>query len=118
MANQWKTFAYLDRGYPYSDVFAVSGCNRGQFGGTDGYLDRVLWTKRVFIFSRVLGHELAIDPGRNGTQPGNFNAYHADKQVMAFFLWKHTVLQEEPADDDDDDDDDEEEEEEKERWVP
>jgi hypothetical protein len=33
MASEEKTFAYLNRGAPFEDVFAVSGYSQGDFGG-------------------------------------------------------------------------------------
>ncbi|KAI9841696.1 MAG: hypothetical protein M1837_000428 [Sclerophora amabilis] len=92
VANEWKAFAYLDRGPPWKEVFAVSGWSRGPFGMTDGCLDREVWVKRVFAFSRVLGHRLALDSTNDRGQPGRFNASHAEKQVMAYVLWKHTTI--------------------------
>ena len=40
IASKEKTFAYLDRGSPFEDMFAVSGYSQGDFGGVDGCLDR------------------------------------------------------------------------------
>jgi hypothetical protein len=96
MTKVSKTFAYLDRGPPYERIFAVSGYTSGPFGGADGCLDREVWTERVFMFSRIVGHELTPNPDYDDARPGSFNACHAEKQVMAFYLWTHTLLEEEP----------------------
>jgi hypothetical protein len=56
--HQEKTFAYLVRGAPFEDVFAVSGYSQGEFGGIDGCLDREEWTVKVFVFSKAVGHSL------------------------------------------------------------
>lgn len=85
MAGEKKTFAYLDRGEPFEDVMAVSGWTPGEFGDSDGCLDREEWTAKVCMFSRAIGHVLS--------EPNDYYACHAEKQLMAYFLWKHTTLQ-------------------------
>ena len=97
MAHDGKTFGYLERGEAHDPVFAVSGWSGGQFADIDGCLDREIWTKRVFEFSYIVGHDLERheydDPGRGGS----FHACHAEKQLMAFILWHYTSLQAKPA---------------------
>lgn len=91
-----KTFAYLERGDGDDYVFAVSGWSGGQFANIDGCIDRELWTKRVFEFSKIIGHKLdhhkKDEPGRKGS----YHACHAEKQLMAYVLWHYTSLQTEP----------------------
>jgi len=106
MANEFKTFGFLDRGPPYDEIFAVSGYKGGKFGGIDGCLNREVWTKQVFTFCTILGHDLVCDAGKDGNPLGNYYACHAEKQLMAYFLWKHTTLQEQPNEDEMDEDED------------
>ena len=61
MADEKKSFAYLDRRQAHDLVFAVSGWRGGRFADIDGCVDRILWTERVFKFSRVVGHTLKSD---------------------------------------------------------
>lgn len=97
MVDEEKTFAYLSRGSPFEDMFAVSGYSKGCFGGVDGCLDREEWTAKVFMFSQAIGHGLKAwpekDKNHKSRRPGSFYACHAEKQVMAYFLWKHTTSQ-------------------------
>lgn len=101
LVSDYRTFAYLNCGSPFKDVFAASGYSQGDFGGLDGCLDREEWTAKVFMFSRAIGHKLKICPKKDGEIPGSFYACHAEKQVMAYFLWKHTALHEETTGEED-----------------
>jgi hypothetical protein len=58
MADGGKTFRYLELGEAHDLVFAVSGWSGRQFADIDGCVDRELWTKRVFEFSRIVGHSI------------------------------------------------------------
>jgi hypothetical protein len=93
MAGESKTFALLIRGAPFDDVFAVSEYSQGYFGNTDGCLDREEWTMKAFMFSRVLEHTLEAN-SKDGNVVGSYNACHAEKQVMTYVLWKHTLIHE------------------------
>jgi hypothetical protein len=97
MADEEKTFAYLSRGSLFEDMFAVSRYSQGCFGGVDGCLDREEWTAKVFMFSQAIGHGLKAwpekDKNHKSRRLGSFYACHAEKQVMAYFLWKHATLQ-------------------------
>lgn len=97
MAGSKKTFGYLERGDAHDLVFAVSGWSGGQFADIDGCVDRELWTKRVFEFSRIVGHSLKRHQYDGCDREGSFHACHAEKQLMAFVLWHYTSLQEEPS---------------------
>ncbi|KAH8621617.1 hypothetical protein IG631_23704 [Alternaria alternata] len=97
MADKRKTFGYLERGEAYNLVFAVSGWSGGEFADIDGCVDRELWTKRVFEFSRMVGHSLKRHEYDHLGREGSFYACHAEKQLMAFILWHYTSLQEKPA---------------------
>lgn len=77
-----KTFAYLDRGYPYEKIFATSGYTGSLFSGADGCLDHDIWIERVFIFSCIIGYELTSDPAYDDVRPGSSNACNAEKQAM------------------------------------
>ncbi|KFY92461.1 hypothetical protein V500_04183 [Pseudogymnoascus sp. VKM F-4518 (FW-2643)] len=98
-ASKEKTFAYLNRGSRFEDVFAICGYSQVEFGGVDGCLNREEWTAKVFMFSKAVGHSLKVwqemDKNR---RPGSYYACRAEKQVIAYFLWKHTTLQEELTD--------------------
>jgi hypothetical protein len=96
MANGKKTFGYLERGETHNLVFAVSGWSGGQLADIDGCVDRELWTRRVFEFSRIVGHNLERHEYDRHDWEGSFLACHAEKQLMAFILWHYTSLQGKP----------------------
>jgi hypothetical protein len=97
MADGGKTFGYLELGEAHDLVFAVSGWSGRQFADIDGCVDRELWTKRVFEFSRIVGHSIESHEYDHHGREGIFHACHAEKQLMAFTLWHYTSLQEKPA---------------------
>jgi hypothetical protein len=87
IANERKTFAYFDRGEAHNLVFAVSGWTGEELANIDGCVDRVLWTERVFEFSRIVGHSLACHKRDENGRDGRYHASYAEKQLMAFVLW-------------------------------
>jgi hypothetical protein len=97
MADGGKTFGYLELGEAHELVFAVSGWSGRQFADIDGCINRELWTKRVFEFSRIVGHSIKSHEYDHHGREGSFHACHAEKQLMAFTLWHYTSLQEKPA---------------------
>ena len=94
MANESKTFAFLDRGRPFDHIqaAAVSGYTAGKVGNTDGCLDRDLWSSRVMKYCKAIGHELPEVDQNGRPVPERYHACHAEKQLMAYFLWMHTCL--------------------------
>ena len=93
LAKETKTFAFLDRGLPFENIqaAAVSGYTPGEVGNRDGCLDRVLWTSRAMKYCRGIGHELAQVDQYGNEVPKRYHACHAEKQLMAYFLWMHTT---------------------------
>jgi hypothetical protein len=94
IAREGKTFVFLDRGRPFENIqaTAVSGYTAGPVGDGDGCLNRDLWTSRVMKYCKVIGHELAqIDQYRRSV-PEIFYASHTKKQLIAYFLWMHTTV--------------------------
>lgn len=96
MASERKTFAYLERGEEHGYVFAVSGWSGGKFADIDGCIDRELWTKRVFEFSKIIGHKLHTHEYDESGREGSYHACHAEKQLMVYVLWHCTSLQTKP----------------------
>ena len=94
MANESKAFAFLDRGRPFDHIqaAAVSGYTAGKVGSTDGCLNRDLWSSRVMKYCKVIGHELQQVDQYGRRVPERYHACHAEKQLMAYFLWMHTSL--------------------------
>ncbi|CZS92379.1 uncharacterized protein RAG0_02796 [Rhynchosporium agropyri] len=94
MDKERKTFAFLDRGRPFESIqaAAVSGYTAGTVGDSDGCLNRDLWTSTVMKYCRAIGHELAQIDQYGRPVPEIFHASHAEKQLMAYFLWMHTTM--------------------------
>lgn len=94
-----KTIGLLVRGKAFTPTFAMSGWAHS--GAGSGIISGVTWVEEVFRICRMIGHNLpshVCDQGR----PGSFNACHAEKQLIAFFLSKHCFLGDEVTDPDDD----------------
>lgn len=104
MAKEIKTFAFLDRGKPFEHIQAAAVSSFTSGGIDDGCLDRSLWTSRVMKYCKVVGHELALVDQYGRKVPKEYHACHAEKQLMAYFLWMHTTLDGEFEDRNDDDD--------------
>ncbi|OJD24352.1 hypothetical protein ACJ73_04287 [Blastomyces percursus] len=49
------------------------------------------WTKQVFAISSAVQHALKPNEYDQGL-PGQFNASHAEKQLIAYFIEKHVFL--------------------------
>lgn len=93
-----KTVACLTRGTALPYTFAVSGYTKGPLANYDGALDRPTWTKRVFQVAELLDHHLPESSYDAAGQPGSFYACHAEKQVLAFMLWMHSTVLNNPQD--------------------
>jgi hypothetical protein len=52
------------------------------------------WTERVFQIAAAVGHTLDVDVEKDQGTPGKFNASHAEKQLIAYFLDRHVFLPE------------------------
>ena len=49
------------------------------------------WTQEVMDLAAIVGHYLPTDDRDRGVK-GQFNASHADKQLVAYFVSNHVVL--------------------------
>jgi hypothetical protein len=72
-----KTSTYLERGDGLDYVFAVSGWSGGPSADIDGCIDRALWTRRVFEFSKMIGHKLGHHKKDGPYRKGSYYARHA-----------------------------------------
>ncbi|ROW10446.1 hypothetical protein VMCG_01629 [Cytospora schulzeri] len=88
--NEWKTIGVLWRGDKFPTVAAMSGWSRPEYGNT-----RIAgkdWTDKVLrLFEALPGYE--PQPHRyDGGVPGRYQACHAEKQLVAYFLDQHYFL--------------------------
>lgn len=50
------------------------------------------WTDDVFYISQVVGYRLASDNSRDHDEEGRYHACHAEKQLIAYFIYRHVLL--------------------------
>ena len=87
--NMGKTIARLERGQDYPVLGAMRGW--GTMGRSHLVLDGLQWTTEVFRICGVLDYHLpshTLDQGHTGA----YFATHAEKQLIAYFISKHTFL--------------------------
>jgi hypothetical protein len=90
---QSKTIARLERGSPFPAVDAMSGW--GHKGEELITVAGNVWTEEVFRISKAVGHTLSEDSQKDQGRPGLFQACHAEKQLITYFIGKHAFLPEE-----------------------
>ncbi|CAG7949482.1 unnamed protein product [Penicillium salamii] len=89
ISRKWKTVARLDRGGDFPSVGAMSGWSHCSVQSLR--VDGRQWTDDIFYISEVVGHPLpsnSKDQGKNG----QYNACHAEKQLIAYFIDRHVFL--------------------------
>lgn len=88
VANEWKTIGWLERGPPFPSITAMSGWAHGSeavvIGGDTFVAD-------VFRVCKLIDHNLPSHRRDQGVE-GRYNAAHAEKQLIAYFLSKHVFL--------------------------
>lgn len=87
--NSWKTVARLERGGKFTSVGAMSGWSHGSVESLR--VDGRQWTDDVLYISDVVSHSLpshSYDRGKDG----RYNACHAEKQLIAYFIDHHVFL--------------------------
>ncbi|KAJ5165925.1 hypothetical protein N7492_006221 [Penicillium capsulatum] len=55
------------------------------------------WTEKVLKLASIVGHELAVDAEKDRGVIGQFQASHAEKQLIAYFIDRHDFLPEDKA---------------------
>lgn len=88
--NEWKTIATLHRPPQYPLVAAMSGWSHKETKITVSGRD---WTDEVMQISTLVEHQLQNDTRRDHGNPGQFHACHAEKQLIAYFVSKHVLIQ-------------------------
>ncbi|OJJ51843.1 hypothetical protein ASPSYDRAFT_96116 [Aspergillus sydowii CBS 593.65] len=89
MTNSWKTVARLDRGGRFQSVGAMSGWSHNPVQSLR--VDGRKWTDEVFYISAVVGHNLTPDCA-DQARPGQYHACHAEKQLIAYLIDRHTFV--------------------------
>lgn len=61
-------------------------------------IDAAFWTKEVFRISKLVNHDLTHELIRHSGTVGQWNACHAEKQLVVWFLSRHVILSNELRD--------------------
>lgn len=88
--TEWKSIASLQRPSKYPSIAAMSGWSHGE---TKVTISGREWTDDVMRISQIVGHELPIDQQRDQGSKGRFFASHAEKQLIAYFINKHVLVE-------------------------
>ena len=88
-----KTIARLVRGSPFPPVDAMSGWTH--YDEQNVTISGKNWTDEVFIICESIGYILAPVSERDQGRPGRWQACHAEKQLVAFFVAYHVFLKDE-----------------------
>ncbi|KJZ70766.1 hypothetical protein HIM_09850 [Hirsutella minnesotensis 3608] len=86
----YKTVARLDRGSLFSVMSAASGW-RTDFA-TEHILDNRLWRNRVLELCQLIGYALPEHARDQAGWPGSYLASHAEKKLVAFYIYQHVIL--------------------------
>lgn len=89
ISSSYKTVARLERGGKFPSIGAMSGWAHGSVQSLR--VDGRQWTDDVFYISDVAGHALASHSCDQGKK-GRYNACHAEKQLIAYFIDRHVFL--------------------------
>lgn len=88
--DKYKTVARLDRGRLFSVVSAASGW-RTDFA-VEHVLDNRLWRDQVLELCQLIGYALPEDAWDEPGRPGSYNASHAEKKLVAYYIKQHVIL--------------------------
>jgi hypothetical protein len=92
--NTQKTIASLQRPPPFPAVAAMSGWNHDE---TDVTVSGKQWTDEVMRIALIVGHELPREGLRDQGRTGKYYATHAEKQLVAYFIDKHILMEEDDS---------------------
>lgn len=79
----------MERGGKFPSIGAMSGWSHGSVQSLR--VDGRQWTDDVFYISKVAGHLLPSHTHDWG-KDGQYNACHAEKQLIAYFIDRHVLL--------------------------
>ncbi|CRL30029.1 Ankyrin repeat-containing domain [Penicillium camemberti] len=91
ISSSVKTVAVLEKGRPFPSIAAMSGWGHSEWpsirvSGRD-------WTALVLKLATIVGHTLSAHAAKDQGIQGQFQASHAEKQLIAYFLDRHVFLQ-------------------------
>lgn len=89
--DKQKTVGVLYRGSQLPPVAAMSGWIHQDNPDANIQIAGRTWTEEVRRLCKTVGHDLPSHD-YDQTVPGQYNACHAEKQLIAYFLHKHLFL--------------------------
>ncbi|KAI1653337.1 hypothetical protein F4813DRAFT_259106 [Daldinia decipiens] len=90
LPTEWKTVALMIRSGGLPEIAAMSGWTHGQ--NEDIHVPGQDWTKVLRLCKQVKFNP-EPDERRDQGEPGRFNACHAEKQLIAYFVHRHRFLE-------------------------
>ncbi|KAB5582967.1 DYW family of nucleic acid deaminases-domain-containing protein [Coniochaeta sp. 2T2.1] len=90
--NVWKTVGVLCRGSDFPPVAAMSGWGHHEDPASNIQVAGEEWTDAVRQICSYIGHNLTPHMCDQG-QTGRYNACHAEKQLIAYFVSRHVFLE-------------------------
>ncbi|CAI7592048.1 unnamed protein product [Penicillium glandicola] len=93
ISSSIKPVAVLERGQPFPSIAAMSGWGHSEWSSTR--VSGRNWTDKVLELAAIVGHTLSADATKDQGIQGKFQASHAEKQLIAYFLDRHIFLPEE-----------------------
>ncbi|KAI0198664.1 hypothetical protein F4808DRAFT_253444 [Astrocystis sublimbata] len=90
--NIWQTAAHLDRGTQFPRITATGGWTPDAL--PPNRASAPTWTEQVYYLASIVGHRLEENPSYDQDKPGQFNACHAEKKLIAFFIDRHVFTPE------------------------
>lgn len=93
VANKYQTVGRLDRGEPFPVISAVSGWRTRQL--TEHLLNNLDSRDAVLELCSLVGYTLPSHTCDQQELPGSFNASHAEKKLIAYYIKEHIILPQE-----------------------
>ncbi|KAI0198015.1 DYW family of nucleic acid deaminases-domain-containing protein [Astrocystis sublimbata] len=90
--DEYKTVAVLDRVGGFPPVAAMSGWKHDEEKNLNIQISGRHWTAEVLELCKEMRYTISRNFGRDGGVPGQYDACHAEKQLIAFFIHEHVLL--------------------------
>ncbi|KAF7946601.1 hypothetical protein EAE96_009596 [Botrytis aclada] len=74
-------------------VNAISGWESERYATecSNGFIPNKTWTEKVQQMCQAIGYELGVNRPRDGGEPGKYNACHAEKQIITYWLFNYIL---------------------------
>lgn len=92
LQNETKTIGVLYNSQPWSVVTAMSGGREQATHETNNRIPGEIWTDKALRLCEYIGYNLVPNITRDRGRTGRYNACHAEKQLIAFFIHENGLL--------------------------